>query len=132
MNPLDAISVTSVRIIGPLPVRPERKTGKMADLVVDLDLLASMAGALSMLIEEFSNASAIVGSYQDAVGDPTLVAALHAFSGDWAVHRQDLLSSMESVYKMATQSRKAYIATDDKLAQDLKKDAVAPVLKGTR
>ena len=59
------------------------------------------------------------------------MAALHAFSGDWSVHRQDLLSSMESVYKMATQSRKAYIATDDKLAQDLKKDTVAPVLKGT-
>ena len=104
----------------------------MADLVVDLDLLASTAGALSMLIEEFGNASKIVGSYQDAVGDPTLVAALHAFSDDWTVHRQDLLSSMESVYKMATQSRRAYIATDDKLAQDLKKDTVAPVVKEAR
>jgi hypothetical protein len=104
----------------------------MADLAVDLDLLASTAGSLSMLTEEFSNASKIVDSYQDAVGDPTLVAALHAFSDDWTVHRQDLLSSMEAVYKMATKSRKAYIATDDKLAQDLKKDTVAPVAEGTR
>jgi len=104
----------------------------MADLVVDLDLLASTAGALCMLIEEFSNASKVVTSYEDAVGDPTLRAALHAFSDDWTVHRQDLLSSMESVYKMATQSRKAYIATDDRLARDLKEDTIAPVSKGPR
>lgn len=104
----------------------------MGDLVVDLGLLASTAGALSMLIEEFSNASQIVTSYQEAVGDPALVSALEAFADDWQVHRQDLLSSMESVYKMATQSRRAYIATDDKLAQDLKMDTAAPVIKGAR
>ncbi len=104
----------------------------MGDLVVDLGLLASTVGALSMLVEEFSNASQIVTSYQGAVGDPVLVSALEAFADDWKVHRQDLLSSMESVYKMATQSHKAYLATDDKLAQDLKKDTVAPVIKGAR
>jgi hypothetical protein len=104
----------------------------MADLVVDLDLLASTAGSLSMLIEEFGNASQIVISYQEAVGDPTLVAALQAFASDWQVHRQDLLSSMEAVYKMATQSRKAYIATDDKLAQDLKNDTTAPATGSAR
>jgi hypothetical protein len=104
----------------------------MGDLVVDLDLLASTAGALSMLVEEFSNASKIVTSYQGAVGDPTLISALQAFAGDWQVHREDLLSSMEAVYKMATQSRKAYIATDDQLAKDLKKDTVAPVTKAAR
>jgi hypothetical protein len=101
----------------------------MADLVVDLDLLASTAGSLSMLIEEFSNASKIVTSYQGAVGDPTLISALQAFAGDWQAHRQDLLSSMEAVYKMAAKSRQAYITTDDKLAQDLKKDTVAPAAK---
>ncbi len=104
----------------------------MADLVVDLDLLARTAGSLSTLIEEFSSASKIVTSYQGAVGDPTLISALEAFAGDWQVHRQDLLSSMEAVYKMATQSRKAYIATDDQLAKDLKKDTVAPGTKAAR
>ena len=104
----------------------------MADLVVDLGLLESTAGALSMLIEEFSNASRIVTLYQDAVGEPTLVAALQAFADDWKVHREDLLSSMEAVYKMATQSHNAYIATDDKLAKDLKKDTISPVIKGAR
>jgi hypothetical protein len=39
---------------------------------------------------------------------------------------------MEAVYKMATQSHKGYISTDDKLAKDLKKDTVAPVAKASR
>jgi hypothetical protein len=92
----------------------------MADLVVDLGLLEQTAGSLSMLIEEFSNASKIVSSAQGSVAEPVLVTALDDFANDWSVHRQDLLSSMETVYKMATESRKAYIATDDKLAQDLR------------
>lgn len=90
----------------------------MADLVVNLSLLESTAGALSMLIEEFNNASQIVSSSQ--IGEPTLVSALDDFANDWSVHRQNLLSSMESVYKLATKSHKAYIATDDKLARDLR------------
>ncbi len=104
----------------------------MADLVVDLGLLESTAGALSILIEEFSNASKIVTSYEDVVGEPTLAGALRSFSDDWQVHRQQLLSSMQAVYKMATQSHKAYVATDDSLAKDLRKDTVAPVAGGTR
>jgi hypothetical protein len=92
----------------------------MADLVVDLRLLEQTAGSLSTLIEEFSNASKIVSSAQGSVAEPVLVTALDDFANDWSVHRQDLLSSMQTVYKMATESRKAYIATDDKLAQDLR------------
>jgi hypothetical protein len=92
----------------------------MADLVVDLGLLEQTAGSLSMLIEEFSNASKIVSSAQGSVAEPVLVTALEDFANDWSVHRQDLLSSMETVYKMATESRRAYIATDDRLAQDLR------------
>ena len=92
----------------------------MADLVVDFNLLESTAGSLGLLIEEFTNASKIVNSYQTAIGDPDLVAALDAFAGNWAVHRQDLLTSMQSVHDMATKSHKAYVSTDDKLAQDLR------------
>jgi hypothetical protein len=92
----------------------------MADLVVDLGLLEQTAGSLSMLIEEFSNASKIVSSAQGSVAEPILVTALEDFANDWSVHRQDLLSSMQTVYKMATESRKAYIATDDRLARDLR------------
>jgi len=96
----------------------------MADLVVNLSLLDSTAGALSMLIEEFQNASQIVKGSQSQIGDQTLINALDDFAGDWEVHRQDLLSSMEAVYQMATKSHKAYIDTDDKLARELRKQGV--------
>jgi hypothetical protein len=94
----------------------------MADLVVDLGLLAQTAGSLSMLIEEFGNASKIVSSARGSVAEPVLVTALDDFANDWSVHRQDLLSSMQTVYKMATESRRAYIATDDRLARDLREN----------
>lgn len=93
------------------------------DLVVDLPLLEQTAGALSMLIEEFNNSDKIVSSYHASVGDPTLTSALDDFANDWSVHRKDLVSSMQSVYQMATKSHKAYIDTDDKLAQELRKDS---------
>lgn len=98
----------------------------MPDLAVDLGLLESTAGALSMLMEEFNNASKIVDDYQGDVGDPKLIGALNDFAGNWKVHRQTLLSSMQAVYKMATQSHKAYLDTDDKLARDIKGDKTAP------
>lgn len=96
----------------------------MADLEVDLGLLERTAGALSMLIEEFNNCSKIVNSAQAAVGDPALVAALESFAGNWTVHRENLLSSMQSVYRMATDSHKAYIDTDDSLARDIRADGM--------
>jgi hypothetical protein len=92
------------------------------DLVVDLPLLEQTAGSLSMLIEEFNNAGKIVSSYHASVGDPTLTGALDDFANDWSVHRKDLVSSMQSVYQMATKSHKAYIDTDDNLAKELRKD----------
>jgi hypothetical protein len=96
----------------------------VADLVVDLDLLARTAGGLSMLIEEFGNASKIVGASQGQITEPMLIGALDDFASDWSVHRQSLLSSMQSVYKMATESHRAYIDTDDKLAGELRNQGV--------
>jgi hypothetical protein len=94
----------------------------LPDLVVDYSLLESTAGSLNLLIEEFTNASKIVDSYQDAVADHDLLMALDAFANNWAVHRQDLLTSMQSVYQMATKGHHAYVAADDKLAQDIRQD----------
>lgn len=91
----------------------------MADLEVDLGLLERTAGSLGMLIEEFGNCSKIVNSAQAGLGDSTLAAALDSFAGNWAAHRQDLLSSMQAVYKMATASHKSYLQTDDSLARDI-------------
>jgi hypothetical protein len=93
----------------------------MADLVVDYNLLESTAGSLNLLMGEFKNASKIVTSYQSSIGDPDLVGALDEFASDWQVHRDQLLSSMQSVYDMATKSHKAFVEADDKLAQDIRK-----------
>jgi hypothetical protein len=98
----------------------------MGDLVVDLGLLESTAGALSMLMEEFSNASRIVDDYAGEIGEPALISALDSFAGNWKAHRGKLLSSMESVYKMATESHQAYLQADDRLARDIKGDKTAP------
>lgn len=95
----------------------------MPDLFVDFSLLESTAGSLNMLIEEFSNATKIVNSYQDAVADHDLLMALDAFASNWAVHREDMVNSMQAVYQMATESHKAYLDTDDKLAQDIRQGA---------
>jgi hypothetical protein len=92
------------------------------DLEVNLSLLESTAGALSMLIEEFSNASDIESSSEAAVGEKKLVGALHSFASNWKAHRADMIKEMQDVYKMATQSHQAYLDTDDKLAQDIKAD----------
>lgn len=91
----------------------------MADLVVNLSLLERTAGSLSLLIEEFDNSSKIVDSA--GIGEPILMHALDDFAGDWTAHRKTLVSKMQAVYKMATESHKAYITTDDQLARDLRK-----------
>ena len=92
----------------------------MPDLSVDLSLLERAAGALSMLIEELSNSSSIVTFYEDAVGESRLQDALRSFADDWKTHREDLLTSMQSVWKMASQGHHTYIAADDKLAADIR------------
>jgi hypothetical protein len=105
------------------------------DLEVNLSLLESTAGALSMLIEEFSNASDIESSSEAAVGEKKLVGALHSFASNWKAHRADMIKEMQDVYKMATQSHQAYLDTDDKLAQDIKADtstAGSPGSPGTQ
>ena len=96
------------------------------DLHVSLGMLESTAGSLSMLMEEFKNASAIVSDYHGAIGEPALISALDDFAGNWQVHRQQLLQSMQAVYQMVTKSHQAYLDTDSRLASDIKTDPVAP------
>jgi uncharacterized protein DUF6507 len=95
------------------------------DLEVSLSLLETTAGSLSMLIEEFTNASDIESSYESAVGEKNLAGALHSFASNWKAHREDMIKSMQDVYKMATQSHQAYLDTDSKLAQDIKADTTS-------
>ena len=102
------------------------------DFEVNLSLLESTAGSLSMLIEEFTNASDIESSYEAAVGEKNLVSALHSFTSNWKAHRENMIKSMQDVYKMATQGHQAYLDTDDKLAQDIRADTSAAAPGGPR
>jgi hypothetical protein len=81
-------------------------------------MLTSGNHSHAQAITDFASALAA----QATVREPALVVALDSFAGNWAVHRQDLLSSMQAVYKMATESHKAYIETDDSLARDIRLD----------
>jgi hypothetical protein len=89
----------------------------MADIQVDLDMLQSTASSLTTLINDFSNAAQIV--QQADIGDPTIGKALDNFTGDWKVRVGDLISSMQSVQKMASTGYNDYTTTDTQLAQQM-------------
>ena len=91
----------------------------MGDLEVDLDLLGEAAGSLGMLIHEFDRASAVVEDAESAIGRNALLEELRAFVDEWKHNREKLLGSMDAVYKMATDSREAYIQVDNDLARSI-------------
>lgn len=91
----------------------------MADISVDLDMLRQTSNQLNTLANDFSNAAKIVSNAN--IGDSTIDGALGNFTGDWKVKVKNLVSSMQSVQKMASQGVQAYTHTDNKLASDLKK-----------
>ncbi|HSZ41303.1 MAG TPA: hypothetical protein VK817_15215 [Trebonia sp.] len=90
----------------------------MSDISVDLDMLNQTATQLNTLVNDFQNAAKIVSSA--GINDPTIGKALDNFTGDWKVKVGDLISSMQSVQKMASQGYQGYTSTDNQLASDLK------------
>jgi hypothetical protein len=92
---------------------------RMADISVDLDMLRQTSSQLNILVNDFKNAATIVSNAK--IGDPTIDGALGNFTSDWSVKVGDLVSSMQSVQKMASQGVQGYTTTDNKLASDLKK-----------
>lgn len=91
-----------------------------ADLVVDLQLLASTRDSLEKLHTQFESAGEIVDQSEGGVGERNLVSTLEDFASDWKTHRENLLKSIEAVHKMAASSYTTYVSTDQKLAQSLK------------
>jgi|HubBroStandDraft_3_1064219.scaffolds.fasta_scaffold187894_2 hypothetical protein len=89
----------------------------MADIQVDMEMLNSTANALNTLINDFSNAAKIVSSAD--INDPTIGKALDNFTGDWSVRVGDLISSMQTVQKMASEGYQQYSSTDSQLAQEI-------------
>lgn len=91
----------------------------MADLEVDLDLLAETAGSLGMLVHEFDKADVIVSDAAGAVGRNELLDELHDFVSEWKHKREKLLDSLQAVYEMATKSHQAYVDADNHLASSI-------------
>lgn len=93
----------------------------MADIQVDLDMLQSTATSLNTLISDFSDAAKIVTDAD--INDSTIGKALDNFTGDWKVRVGDLISSMQTVQKMASQGYQDYTSTDSKLTASLQQDS---------
>lgn len=91
----------------------------MADISVDLDMLRQTSNQLNILANEFSNDTNIVANA--SIGDPTIDGAMKYFTNSWWVNRKSLVSSMQTVQKMASQGVHDYTHTDNKLASELKK-----------
>ena len=91
----------------------------MADLKVDYQLLDSIERSLSSLQSEFSNIQAQTGSYDGAMGSGDVASAMDGFAGNWNDHRKDLLSSIQTLGKMVSETKQQFQNTDNKLKSSL-------------
>ncbi|HEV3381418.1 MAG TPA: hypothetical protein VG142_10610 [Trebonia sp.] len=92
-------------------------SGDGTGISVDLQMLNETAQNLTTLVNDFQNAAQIVS--QADINDPTIGGALDNFTGDWKVRIGDLISSMQSVQKMAQTGYNDYTSTDTQLAQQM-------------
>jgi hypothetical protein len=93
----------------------------MADLKVDYQLLESIESSLSSLLSEFENIKTQTGGYDGAMGSSAVASAMDGFAGNWDHHRQSLISSMQSLGKMVSETIQQFQKTDKTLASSLTK-----------
>jgi hypothetical protein len=91
----------------------------VADLEVDLDLLGETAGSLGMLMHEFTQAADIVEDAESAIGRNALLDEMREFVEEWKHNRQKLIESIDAVYRMADESRRAHVDADNQLAHSI-------------
>jgi hypothetical protein len=91
----------------------------MADLKVDYQLLDSIERSLSSLLSEFQNIQVRTGAYDGAMGSSAVVSAMDGFAGNWNDHRQNLISTMQALGKMVSETRQQFQQTDNKLKDTL-------------
>jgi hypothetical protein len=93
----------------------------MADLKVDYQLLESIESSLSSLQSEFANIKTQTGAYDGAMGSAAIVSAMNGFSGNWNSHRKSLITSIQSLGKMVSETITQFQKTDKTLAGSLTK-----------
>ena len=91
----------------------------MPDLQVDLDGLASFARRLDRIRDALGDAEDVLRGYDDALGDGTVVAALHRFEDRWRDGREKIEDNAKTLSTMVTGSVDAYRRADDDLARSL-------------
>ena len=99
--------------------RETRRGIPLADLKVDYQLLDSIESSLSSLLSEFQNIQASTGAYDGAMGSPDVASAMDGFAGNWNDHRKSLVSSMQSLGKMVSETRRQFQNADNKLKDTL-------------
>jgi hypothetical protein len=93
----------------------------MADLKVDYQLLESIESSLSSLLSEFQNITTQTSGYDGAMGSSAVASAMDGFAGNWNHHRQSLITSMQSLGKMVSETIQQFQKTDKTLASSLTK-----------
>ncbi len=91
----------------------------MADLKVDYQLLDSIERSLSSLLSEFQNIQTQTGAYDGAMGSGDVASAMDGFAGNWNDHRKNLISSIQSLGKMVSETKRQFQNTDNKLKSTL-------------
>lgn len=91
----------------------------MPDLQVDLDGLRSFARRLDRICDALKDAETVLRGEDDALGDGTVVAALHRFEDRWRDGREKIEDNASTLSKMVTESAATYQQADDDLAASL-------------
>jgi uncharacterized protein YukE len=91
----------------------------MADLKVDYQLLDSIERNLSSLISDFQNMQTQVGAYDGAMGSGAIASAMDGFATNWNDHKKTLISSMQALGKMVSETKQRFQGADNKLASSV-------------
>jgi len=89
----------------------------MPDLKVDYQLLESTERTLSSLVSEFQNMQAQETAYDWAMGSGPIAAAMNGFACNWNDNKKSLISSMQTLGKMVSETAAQFKNTDTKLAK---------------
>lgn len=95
----------------------------MADLVVDLDGLSALAGALGRIGDRLDGARAELRGAADEMGDEQVAEALERFESRWRDGRKDISENAEALTAMLTESAATYRRADNELSSAVQ-DAV--------
>lgn len=98
----------------------------MADLVVDLDGMSSLASTLTRIGERLDAARSELRGASDELGDEQVVSALERFEHRWRDGREDIRENGEALATMLTESVRTYRQVDSDLAAGIRTSVTGP------